>query len=63
MRVFVITTGYKGFDWEVDHITEGKHIAEAHVRDLRAMGCDNVKVRGFATWDEANKFADKVRGE
>lgn len=48
-------------DGEVDSVVNWSADAVAHVKDLRAMGCE-VKVRLFADWRVAERFEDACRG-
>lgn len=59
MAVYVITTGRRGFDWEVDQVCESERDAKREAAQLRAW-CDNVKIHAFDTWPEANAFCDIV---
>lgn len=63
---YVVTTGISGFDLEVDTIIyaspKAKQLADKHAKELKAMGCDAVRVRPFANAAAAEAYEDKVRG-
>ena len=44
-----------------DQICGSKAEAMSEARDLRKMGFDEVKVKGFATWEEAHNYEDIIR--
>lgn len=49
-------------DGQCDAIWETKAQATREARDLRKMGHDDVKVKGFKTWQDAHDHEDKLRG-
>ena len=44
-----------------DEICGSKAEAMSKARDLRRIGFDEVKVKGFATWKEAHNYEDMLR--
>lgn len=61
-RAWVITTGSTAqYTFEVDQICGSEREARKELKDLKAMGFDDAKMRAFATWAEAEDFQDRVR--
>ena len=58
--IYVILIGSSPY-WEVDQTVEGDAIMKREKRDLIKMGC-KVKVKKFASWDEAEAYEVKIRG-
>lgn len=48
-------------DGECDQICGTKREALLEAADLRKMGFDSVKVKGFKTWAEAHTYEDMLR--
>lgn len=46
---------------ECDQICGTKAEAQSEARDLRKMGFENVRVKGFKTWHEAHQYEDELR--
>lgn len=49
-------------DGDVDQIVETKAIAEREKKDLIKLGCDNVKIKIFPSWEAAEAYETKKRG-
>lgn len=49
-------------DGECDQICGSEKEAKREKKDLISLGCENVKIKKFATWAEAEAFEDKLRG-
>jgi hypothetical protein len=47
---------------EVDQIVGTRREADKEVRDLKKMGFEDAYVKPFATWAEAEAYADKLKG-
>jgi hypothetical protein len=47
---------------DCDQIVETKAIANRERRDLIDLGCDNVKIREFPSWEAAEAYESKLRG-
>jgi hypothetical protein len=48
-------------DGECDQICGTRAEAEREKRDLKNLGCGNVRIKEFPTWAEAEAFEDKLR--
>lgn len=62
MKAYMVTTGRKGWDLECQIVEPTKAGADKEARDLRKMGCEQVKVREFASEAEAYAWLDKAQG-
>lgn len=59
---WVITTGQASqYTFEVDQIVGSEREARKELKDLKAMGFEDAKVRPFGSWAEAEDFQDRVR--
>lgn len=48
---------------ECDQICGTKQEAMREAADLRKMGHEEVRVKGFKSWQDAHDYEDKLRGE
>lgn len=53
MKAYMITTGRKGFDLECQIVVHDAAQAKREVKDLKGMGCENVKTHTFDTEADA----------
>jgi hypothetical protein len=49
-------------DGSVDQICGSLREARKEKKDLERMDCGSVRIKPFATWQEAEAFEDKTRG-
>ncbi len=49
-------------DGECDQICGSEAEAKRERKDLISMGCDNVRIKRFENWADAEAFEDKMKG-
>ncbi|MRN66415.1 hypothetical protein [Brucella sp. 10RB9213] len=62
MKAYMITTGRKGFDLECQIVVHDAAQAKREAKDLKGMGCENIKVRTFDTEADAYEWLDRQLG-
>lgn len=45
---YFITSGRKGYDLELQIVVHSAAAAQKEIKDLRKLGCENVKAKEFA---------------
>jgi len=61
MKAFAVTTGRAGYDLDLDIVLHDKASADKHARELREMGCEQVKVREFDNEDSLYDWYEAKR--
>lgn len=57
--VYAIITGTRKYDLEIQIIVETLTLAQREIKDLRKMGCDDVRVKPFADETAAYEWVEK----
>ena len=59
MKAYAVVTGKARFDLALQIIEYSLAAAKREVRDLKAMGCEDARVKEFASESEAYAWVEK----
>lgn len=60
MKAYMITTGRQWWDLECQIVVYDAAQAKQEAKELRALGCEQVKVREFASEAEAYEWLERA---